>query len=165
MITQAQLNSWLGKSMTDVCLNGYDRTNDNHCAHFVAHAVNLHFGYTCRNHVGGSNAGGNLRVHEIFDRCTNKQEINQCGLNLSGIIFVSGSNNFVTRGGSTTLRNIPRKHIGFIMQGMVWHYSNPRNQVVKQPMTEFLNHYRGQQNSLWYGALPTGSRAIWFGQC
>ncbi len=114
MIDQRLLNSWLAKSMTDICLNGYDNRSDNHCAHFVGHAMNLHFGYTCRQHRGGNNAGANLRVHEIFAQCPNKREILQTGASLTGLVFVSASTNFVTRGGSTTLRNVPRKHIGII---------------------------------------------------
>ncbi len=37
--------------------------------------------------------------------------------------------------------------------------------TVKQPMSEFLNHYPGQDNALWFGSLPAGARAISFGQC
>ena len=159
------LNSWLGKSMTDVCLNGYDNQSDNHCAHFVAHAMNLHFGYTCRQHRGGSNAGANLRVHEVFARCPSRHEIVETGTALSGLVFVSASRNFVTAGGTTTLQNIPRKHIGIIYNGHVWHYSNPNNQVVRQLMSQFLFHYSGQQNSLWFGSLPSTARPISFGQC
>ena len=165
MITQVQLDSWLDKSMSDICLNEYDNTAHNHCAHFVAHAVNLHFGYTCRQHVGGSHPGANLRVQEIFAQCPAKHEILQSTGHLTGLIFVSGRQNFQTRGGTTTLRNVPRKHIGFIHNGMVWHYSNRNNQVVKQPMSEFSSHYPQQENALWYGALPACARAIRYRQC
>lgn len=165
MISQPLLDSWLGKSMTDICLNGYDNQSDNHCAHFVAHAMNLHFGYTCRQHHGGNSAGANLRVHEIFAQSPNKHEIVQTGPALSGLVFVSATSNFVTRGGVTTLRNVPRKHIGIIHSAYVWHYSNANNQVVKQVMSQFLFHYRNQQNSLWFGALPAIARAISYGQC
>ena len=165
MINETLLNSWLGKSMTDICLNGYDDTTHNHCAHFVAHAMNLHFGYTCKHHRGGTNLGANLRVHEIFDQCSGKQEIIQTGPTLSGLVFISASTNFVTRGGSTTLRNVPRKHIGVIHNAYVWHYSNTNDQVVKQIMSEFLFHYRNQRNSLWFGKVPATARPIHFGQC
>ncbi len=165
MIDETLLNSWLAKSMTDICLNGYDDQSHNHCAHFVAHAMNLHFGYTCRQHRGGTNAGANLRVHEIFAQCPKKHEIRQTGPRLTGLVFVSASSNFVTRNGTTTLQNVPRKHIGVIHSAHVWHYSNTNDQVVKQVMSEFLFHYSGQQNSLWYGSLPTAARPIHFGQC
>jgi len=165
MMSQPQLDSWLGKSMTDICLNGYDNTSHNHCAHFVSHVLNLHFGYTCRAHVRGQHPGANLRVQEIFARCPGTHEILQCTPDLAGLIFVSHKSNFVTRNGTTTLNNVPRKHIAIIHGGFVWHYSNTRNRVVKQPMSEFLNHYPGQDNALWFGSLPAGARAISFGQC
>ena len=165
MISVSSLDSWLGKGMTAICLNGFNNTSSSHCAHFVAHAANLHFGYTCNAHTGGANLGANMRVHEIFARCPSTSEINETSERLSGIVFVSESQNFVTRSGTTTLRNVPRKHIGFIHGGNVWHYSNPANKVVKQVMSQFLFHYRGQTNSLWYGSLPTGARMISFGQC
>jgi hypothetical protein len=165
MITQTQLDSWLDKSMSDICLNGYDNASHNHCAHFVAHAANLHFGYTCRRHAGGRHPGANLRVHEIFAECPTKHEILQCTSHLTGLIFVSGKQNFETREGTTTLRNVPRKHIGFIHNGMVWHYSNRANRVVKEPMSQFLFHYPQQENAIWYGSAPPSARAISFGQC
>lgn len=165
MVSHAMLNTWLGKSMSDVCLNGYDNPAHNHCAHFVAHAMNLNFGYTCRDHVGGSHPAANLRVHEIFAHCSHTHEILQTGPSLSGLVFVSASRNFVTGGGRTTLRNVPKKHIGIIHGAMVWHYSNGRDQVIKQVMSQFLAHYPGQHNSLWFGSLPAGARPIWFGQC
>lgn len=165
MITEELLNSWFGKSMTDICLNGYDNTTHNHCAHFVAHAMNLHFGYTCQNHHGGQSAGANLRVHEIFAECPRKEEINQCTTELTGLIFVSGTSNFRTSSGSTTLNNVPRKHIGVIHNGHVWHYGNTVDQVVRQPMSDFLFHYRNQENALWYGTLPANARPIYHGQC
>lgn len=165
MISAPQLDSWLGKSMTDICLNGYSATTDNHCAHFVSHAVGLSFGYTCRHQTGKQNAGGNLRVQEIFAQCSGVREIQECNPALAGLVFVSASSSFVTRGGTTTLTNVPRKHIGFLFGGLVWHYSNTRHQVVKQLMSQFLSHYPGQTNALWLGAFPPGSRALWFGQC
>lgn len=165
MLTLEQLDSWLGKGMKDICLNGYAKEADNHCAHFVSHVLNLGFGYTCRNHVGGEQPGANLRVHEIFDRCPSTQEINQCGGGLTGIIFVSGQRNFVSKGGSTSLTNVPRKHVGLLLNDTVWHYSNTQEKVIKQPSSQFLFHYAGQTNALWLGTLPHNTRPIYFGQC
>jgi hypothetical protein len=165
MLSIAQLDSWLGKSMTDICLNGYNKPSDNHCAHFVSHAVALSFGYTCKQHTGKQNAGANLRVQEVFVQCPSVQEIVECSSSLSGLVFVSARANFVTRGGRTFLSNVPRKHIGFLLSGFVWHYSNSQHRVVKQPMSQFLFHYPGQTNALWLGTMPAGARALWYGQC
>jgi hypothetical protein len=165
MLSATQLDSWLGKSMTNICLNGYNAAGDNHCAHFVSHAINLHFGYTCRQHTGRQNPGANLRVHEVFAQCPNVQELRECNPAKTGLIFVSAASNFVTQAGRTVLRNIPKKHIGFLLGGNVWHYSNTQHRVVKQPMSQFLYHYPGQINALWVGSLPLGARPIYFGQC
>ena len=165
MLTLEQLDSWLDKGMKDICLNGYSNEADNHCAHFVAHALNLNFGYTCHNHVGGTQPGANLRVHEIFARCPTTSQISQCGGGLTGIIFVSGQRNFSTSGGTATLANVPKKHVGLLLNDTVWHYSNTQNKVIKQPMSQFLFHYSKQTNALWIGSLPANTRPIYFGQC
>jgi hypothetical protein len=165
MLSASQLDSWLDKTIGDICLNGYSAANDNHCAHFISHALSLSFGYTCQHHTGGRNLGANLRVHEVFAQCSRVQEIRECGGALSGIAFVSAEGNFVSRGSQTTLRNVPKKHVGLLLGGIVWHYSNTQDKVVKQPMSQFLFHYRNQANALWLGALPAGARALWFGQC
>jgi hypothetical protein len=101
----------------------------------------------------------------VFANCPSVQEIRECNPAISGLVFVSAANNFVTRGGRTTLNNVPKKHIGFLLGGFVWHYSNTRDRVVKQAMSEFLYHYPGQINALWLGSLPVGARPLAFGQC
>jgi hypothetical protein len=165
MLSASQLDSWLGKSMTNICLNGYNARGDNHCAHFVSHALSLDFGYTCKQHTGKRNRGANLRVQETFAQCANVQEIHECNTALTGLVFVSAATSFVVQGGKTVLNNVPKKHIGMLLGGFVWHYSNSQHQVVKQPMSQFLFHYPGQTNALWLGTIPTGARALWYGQC
>ncbi|MFO1066060.1 MAG: hypothetical protein U0892_19545 [Pirellulales bacterium] len=165
MITTSQLDSWLGKSITDICLNGYASASANHCAHFVGHALALSGGYTCRNATGKHNLGASLRVHEVFDRCTGHFEVNQCNSSYNGLVFVSARNNFHNHAGHVTLENVPRKHVGIILGGHVWHYSNTRRMVVVQPMSQFLFHYAGQENALWCAKPPAGYRALTFGQC
>lgn len=54
MLSTTLLNSYLGKPIDDICLNGYINHDDNHCAHFVSHVLNLEFGATCRNLVVSS---------------------------------------------------------------------------------------------------------------
>lgn len=163
MLTEQLLDSYVGVGIERICPNGFDDKADNHCAHFVSHALGLDFGMTCRTlRPNSSGAGANVRVHEIFARCAQRQEILQCSGALSGLIFVSGAKNFVTRGGVTTLQNVPKKHIGILLNGYVWHYSNTQDKVVKQPMSTFLNHYPGQTNALWLGSLPSGAVAVQF---
>ncbi|MEX0794497.1 MAG: hypothetical protein WD045_15285 [Pirellulaceae bacterium] len=165
-LTEILLNSYLGKNISEICLNGYDDKSENHCAHFVSHAANLDFGYTCRSHTGKKNQGANLRVHEVFARCAKTSEVIQCSPSQSGLVFISAPSNFVTpKAGPTTMRNVPKKHIGFLLNGHIWHYSNGQDQVVKQSLSQFLNHYPKQSNALWLGSLPPTSRLVSFGQC
>ena len=164
MITVSQLNSWLGKSIGEICLNGYTRSSDNHCAHFVCHALSLSFGYDCKKATGKKNFGANLRVHELFDRCSNREAIKTTSSGFKGIVFVSASDNFVTRKGITSLENVPKKHVGIIIDGLVWHYSNSRGLVIQQSLSEFILHYPNQQNSLWFGSTPSGYVAHSFGE-
>lgn len=165
MISVPQLDSWLNKQISEICLNGYAKASDNHCAHFVSHVLSLNFGYTCQRHTGQQHPGANLRVHELFASCPSVQEINSSDVSCKGLVFVSASGNFVTRGGKTTLNNIPKKHIGLLLSGLVWHYSNQQQMVVKQPISQFLLHYPGQQNALWLGSLPAAARPQWSGRC
>lgn len=69
MITQQQLNGYLGKSIRDICQNGYTSDHDNHCAHFVAHVLGYQFGVTCSMMGTGTAPGATLRVQELFPKC------------------------------------------------------------------------------------------------
>jgi hypothetical protein len=162
MLDTLTLNSYVGKSISAICPHGYDSVADNHCAHFVSHALQLGFGLTCaqmRGHAGGAN----LRVHELFPRCQTTREILECPSSGEGLIFVSERANF--HGNPVQIANIPRKHVGILFNGRVWHYSNTRHQVVVQTAGEFLFHYPRQSNALWYGTLPVQCRQTAFGTC
>ena len=162
MLSTSTLDTYLGKSISEICPYGYDSATDNHCAHFVAHSLQLEFGLTCAQ-MRGRIGGANLRVHEVFAQCSNTREILECPTTGEGLIFVSDRTNF--RGTPTQISNVPRKHIGILLDGRVWHYSNTRQRVVIQTVSEFLFHYPRQSNALWYGALPMQSRLTTFGTC
>jgi hypothetical protein len=165
MVTLSLLNDYLGRGISDICPHGYDAGRDNHCAHFVSHALNLSFGLTCASMKGirGATAAANLRVHEIFDQCTSTREVIACPATGEGLIFVSDRRSFHQRpGGAVQLRNVPKKHIGIALNGTVWHYSNSRDRVVNQSVAEFLFHYPRQQNALWWGAFPVTAQAAGF---
>src|SRR5438045_7843337 len=68
-ITKQQLDAYLGKAIGAICGNHYDSPADNHCAHFVGHAMGYGFRYTCRQQSGGSSPGASIRVHELFAQC------------------------------------------------------------------------------------------------
>lgn len=162
VLTESVLNSYLGRSIAQICPHGYDGAQDNHCAHFVAHVLQLDFGMTCgrlRRRPGGAN----VRVQELFAQCPSSREVVECPSTGQGLIFVSDRRNF--SGTPTQIENVRRKHVGVMSNGRVWHYSNTLRRVVVQTVGEFLSHYPRQDNALWYGALPAACRAASFGTC
>jgi hypothetical protein len=69
MISHHQLAGYLGKSIGDICQNGYTSVHENHCAHFVSHVLGYRFGATCQMMGNGKGDPATLRVHELFSRC------------------------------------------------------------------------------------------------
>lgn len=166
MLDLELLNSYVAKNISEICLNGYTNNNINHCAHFVSHVINLHFGCTCDSLVPNSaqqGFGANIRVHEVFAQCPAVYEFDNCPTETSGLIFVSARTNF--RGNPVNIQNVPKKHIGIILNGHIWHYSNTRDRVEVQTMLGFIHHYPRQQNSLWFGSLPRMARPAYWGVC
>jgi len=162
MLTASTLNTYVGHSISEICPHGYDSGGFNHCAHFVSHAMQIDFGYTCAQ-ARGRAGGANLRVQELFARCPGTREVLECPTTGQGLIFVSGRSNFV--GTPTQIVNVPRKHVGVVFNGRVWHYSNTQHRVVVQAVGEFLSHYPRQHNALWFGIFPETFRPTTFGTC
>jgi hypothetical protein len=153
MITVDQLNAYLGKNISQICGNGYADPNDNHCAHFVCHALGYQFGFTCRNMKSGHGTPANIRVQEVFPHCASvgtwasrPASLNSC------LVFITAASNVHLT--SKTMDNVPRKHVGIFLQGNIWHYSNSNHKVVKQTPQEFSHHYPAPSNAMFYGTAP-----------
>lgn len=149
-----------GKGMSEICPSGQAKLSSNHCAHFVGHALDITVGLTChgmtsRKYRRGERAS--LRVQEIFAACPAVEEFDAQKTYGRGLMFVSATKNFVANGSGMKLKNVSKKHIGIHVNGTIWHYSNSRNKVISQTPAEFIKHYRGQKNALWFGTLPPGS--------
>lgn len=158
MLAQPLLVEYEGMSIPDICPHGFDDPQTNHCAHFVAHVLQLSTGMTCARLRGVGNGPGaaSVRVHEVFAECPDTREVLECPTTGTGLVFVSGRTNF--RGTPVRMNNVPKKHVGIVCDGMVWHYSNTRDRVIKQPVSQFLFHYPRQSNSIWWGRLPASVR-------
>lgn len=153
MITQQELAAFLGKNISQICGNQYANGNDNHCAHFVSHAMGYQFGATCRMMSGGQQPGANIRVQEIFPRCASvgtwasrPTAVSPC------LVFITNASNVDL--GHKTMANVPRKHIGIFVNGLIFHYSNSQHQVVQQTPDQFSHHYAAPDNAMFYGTLP-----------
>lgn len=124
--------------------------------------MQLNFGYTC-------NAGANVRVHEIFARSPWVRPILTCPpQDTDCLVFVTNPHN-VSFGhqnqtvSGAVMENVPKKHIGILIAGMVWHYSNTAHQVRCETVDQFLYHYPNQANGLWTGGFPAGASGKAFG--
>ena len=158
--TLSLTKAFIGKGMSEICPSGYAKTSNNHCAHFVGHALDITVGLTCHGMADRKKRKGeraSLRVHEIFASCPQVSEYDMSMKTGRGLMFVSGKSNFKTKGGTTELRNVPKKHIGVFLNGTIWHYSNSRNKVITQTPEQFIKHYSNQKNALWFGTLPQGA--------
>ncbi len=153
MVTEQQLSRFLGKSIAEICQNGYTSDADNHCAHFVSHALGYRFGVTCQMMGSPTGPAANLRVQEIFPRCSRVGVWSLRPASLSVCLV------FMTRAGNVSLAgkamaNVPRTHIGIFVSGFVWHYSNSQRKVVKQTPAQYSTHYAAPDNAMFYGSLP-----------
>jgi hypothetical protein len=153
MITQQQLDGYLGKAIGEICPNAYASTADNHCAHFVAHALGYKFGVTCQMMGNGKGVGATLRVQELFPKCPSVGvwSLRPAALTTC-LVFITRAANVNLAG--KVMANVPRKHVGILFGGFIWHYSNSQQQVVKQTPSQFALHYPSPDNAMFYGSLP-----------
>jgi hypothetical protein len=153
MITQPQLDGFLGKSMAEICPNGFAANSDNHCAHFVSHVLGLRYGVTCQVMSHGRQPGVTIRVQEIFPRCPTVGAWSLRPASLTAcLVFITRVSNVSLA--TKVMNNVPRKHVGIFLNGAIWHYSNSQHKVVKQRPAQFGLHYPAPDNGLFYGSLP-----------
>jgi hypothetical protein len=155
-LNSALLDSYLGKHIDEICPAKY--VAENHCAHFVGHVLDLRIGYQCT-----ATPGVSVKVQKIFEACPSGAELHNCqGSYPTGLLFVTQEGNVNLQ--SMTMANVPKKHIGIVCGGKVWHYSNTRHRVVSELVEQFLDHYPNQRNGLWLCPLPVGAVAHSLGQ-
>lgn len=150
-----KLENSVGKSIDKICTNEFHDDASNHCAHFVSHMLDLNFSYNCKDFKGGKNSGANIRVHEIFSRCPLVGKFEKRPTDREVLVFVTRSD--VVDIDHKKMLNIPQKHVGILVNGYIYNYSNRQKKVVKMTPSDFLTHfeniYSGTQ-SLFYGTVP-----------
>ena len=154
-VTATTLDGYLGKHISEVCENGFDQDDDNHCAHFVSHVLGLEFGVTCRTMgtVGSTGSKANIRVQEIFPRCPAVGEwASRPATSTTCLVFITKAANVDLK--AKVMSNVPRKHVGIFVTDKIWHYSNSKRKVVKQTPEEFSKHYAAPYNAMFYGSFP-----------
>jgi hypothetical protein len=153
VITQQQLDTYLGKSIGAICQNGYTTNADHHSAHFVSHLLGYQFGVTCQMMGDGRGPGATFRVRELFSRCKSVGVWSLRPASLSTcLVFMTRASNVNL--GARNMSNAPRKHVGIYMNGFIWHYSGTRQQVIKETPSQFKQHYPSPDNAMFYGSLP-----------
>ena len=153
MIAQHQLDSYVGKSIGEICQNGYASPADDHGAHFVSHVLGYQFGVTCQMMGNGKGAGATLRVHEMFRRCPSIGVWSLRPSSLHACLVFTLRASSVNLAGRT-MGNAPRKHVGIFQRGFIWHYSNALGRVVKQAPPQFARCHPSPDNAMFYGSLP-----------
>ena len=155
--TAALLDGYLGKNITEICSCEYKSDNDNHCAHFVSHVMGYRFGLTCHAMTGQGHDGVTIRVHELFPQCPMvgewKHGIIPNPAGLAFVVFAAHVNLAEKR-----MTNVPKKHVGIFIGNGVWHYSNKRDHVIKQPVDDFRDHYTGDNITVYWGKFPTRTK-------
>ena len=149
------LEASLGKNISQICDGRFHNKETNHCAHYVSHLAGFDFSFNCKEFKGGNGSPANIRVHEIFSECPKVGNWSDADLTREQLVFVTKVSNVDVTNKKMT--NVPQKHIGIFADGLVYHYSNSRDEVVKWTPEKFLETfdriYSGKQG-LFFGALP-----------
>ena len=153
MITQHQLSGYLGKSIAEICPNGCTDEAAAHGAHFVSHALGYQFGVTCLMTGTVRGAAASLRVQDLFQHCPKLGVWSLRPVSMTTcLVFITRASNVNLA--ARVMASVPRQHVGLLLDGFVWHYSNRQQKVVRQTPAQFARHYAGPDNALFYGSLP-----------
>jgi len=137
-VPDAELDGYVGNNISQICPFGF--TNEahgtNHCAHFVAHLLNLSFGFTCHGRNGAT-----LRVNEIYNRCADRGDWSSLPIPLNyTLIFATQPTNM---GHDGTMMDGRNKHMGIWSFPYVYNYSTMARQVLKELVPDFLSRLQG----------------------
>lgn len=143
-----------GCGISAICPNGFVSPEASHCAHFVGHVLGLSFGCTCGALTGSGGPAANVRVHEIFARCSQAGPWKDRPAGENCLVFVSRPSIFDVT--ARTMVNIPKKHIGIVCGATVYHYTSSRDCVEDRTIAGFLAHFDevyGEGQALYFGLI------------
>jgi hypothetical protein len=155
-ITFADLQGYVGKSIDDICENGFTGAQHNHCAHFASHALGIQSGLLCGTMaVHAKSRGASIRCDEIYNRIANRGAWDGRRALVDGTLLFALSARNVTR---NLMQNVPQKHCGILCGGKVFNFSNLRHVVVADASIDafharFKALYSGGDITLFYGML------------
>ena len=150
----SDLQRYVGKSIDEICANRFDSPSQNHCAHFVSHALGLKFGMLCGDmKFETKKTGSSIRCDELYNSFLKKGPWDKKPTISDGIlIFVISARNIVR----DTMKNMPQKHVGIYLGGQVFNFSNSQHKVIVDSSVENFHNkfkwiYAGKDISLFYG--------------
>ncbi len=181
----ANLKRYLGKSVEDFCPLGYGKVGDaeSHCAHFVAHALNIQVGKVCTgllewketkgttrasvrsNQKAGMQGflGASTRVNEIFNSLPAGSKGDWDSRSAGDCLIYAVPLDYVPLDRST-MSDRPKKHIGIFSQDSVWHYGNSNDKVRCDPLEQFMQKFRSQYGAstifLWSVIPDVGAACV-----
>ena len=170
LITAAGLDTFKGNDISEICPCGFDDDDQNHCAHFVSHVLELNdslkIGLTCAQMTSegkklkAQGAGACLRVNEVFNFCEDIPVPDESGC----LIYITKLANVKKDG---TMGDMPQKHIGIYFKGEVWHYSNSDQEVERWTKADWISkldaHY-GKHTVVKYTVIPDGATFLTLAQ-
>ena len=153
MVTATQLNQRINQIIREICPNEFTTADhQSHCAHYVSHVLNFHFGTTCKMQKDKGFPGACIRVDELFAHCPQvglwvdrPAHVSQC------LIFVTDRSNV-----DLTRKSMTRalyKHVGIYVDGRVWAYGRISH-VQSYTVDEFHKTYKGSGIEIYYGTMP-----------
>lgn len=159
-ITKDFLDGFLKKTVEDFCPNfGKVGDADNHCAHWVSHALGFRIGKLCNTmtweHRKDFESGRSLVVNDLFNSCPERglwsdkpKELDCC------LIFATLQSAVSSSDGQLQMENIRRKHVGIYFKGSAYNYHNNTNEgVAVNGEAHFANLY-GKGTVALYGTFP-----------
>lgn len=154
----ADLNAYVGKPISEICDKGYHPDSENHCAHFVSHALGIQIGTLCGDmNYATRHSGATLRVNELYNGLSSRGPWETRSSAATGLlIFVTDADRNMR---NRLMGQNPQKHVGIWLMGSIWNYSNSHHAVVRDVSVEtfhakFKRTYHGKSISLYYGEVP-----------
>jgi hypothetical protein len=150
-LTAEALASFEGKGPGDFCTTGLNTPGQNHCAHFVCHAIGLKVGRPLCGDMKYStrHTGVTMRVNDVFNYCTVEGFFEADGVIPAAMqgknaffVIATIKSNLEDRGGSIFMMDNPHKHIGIWLADSVWNFSNGQHLVVRDEPGVFFKKMR-----------------------
>lgn len=146
---RSTLDALLGQTVDDFCQKfGSIADEHNHCAHFVSHVLQLRIpgAALCTNIVvtketyKDRKTGFCIRVNQVFNSCSGRAYFANDTQPTTRFIVATIKGNIESKN-PLKIGSHRMKHIGFLTDSDVYHYSNTNDEVVKQDVAMFRHHY------------------------